>query len=201
MKTVLHFFMLIILLPLMLGCERKKLSYNELEAYVADPTNGFLQQVEKGSYRISVQYLPSELIAYRDAKNASNTAFSETYVDSIQQLYADNEYFKMSISAKGISLEETGIDPIALQKYFNQFALGDCQAVTVNSEVLKPVAVVYSPLLRDPASTIVLLVFKYPSTLTSPIVKLAFRDSLLGFGDMSFDFNHNDLQNRPVLLH
>lgn len=84
----------------MSGCTRSGLEADELRAYLRDPGNGVFHELERGPYRITLQYVPPDLLAERELRSVQDPARR----DSLIAQYARSSHFVLEIAKNGQDL-------------------------------------------------------------------------------------------------
>lgn len=190
----------------MLSCENKKPFDNvaEITAFLIEDDNGLSKSKEANGYKITLTYLPSEFLAFKDVQE---TQYNSLLFDSIVNSYQGGLYFLMDISPDEKS--RTGDvmlqDVYSREEYKSRFV-----NLTFNAEAMITLAcpgdeVSYFPVLTSIEHSYglsdnrqMLIAFEKIESITNcSSITIEFDDNEFETGINKFSFSWNELKAFP----
>ena len=186
MRPIPPIGMSLLMLFFLLGCT-KSLTRDELDRYLADPTNGLSQKQEVGDIAIEVMYRPAALLMIASASASDSSA-------------AQFQYYILAISRKntevldptrGFSTYSSLLQTLAFRSH--EFL----SLVTSRGDTLAPSNAILERTYGMGTSTRILVTF--PVTATQPDVTLHLAEFGLRTGNLRFPFKQRDIADIPAL--
>lgn len=179
------------------SCGVKRISIDELKAYVLEPENGLIKHEKIDEKTIVVVYRPRELVIAGEVGIDDNERWMETArdLDSV-------DYFVIRLAMKGHPIEnQFGGDPNAFQKVVSYLSEGisDDIKLKIQDEYLEPINIVFVPSLGASRETNILIAFNSFLDKRDSDFSLIFDGSKLGVGGNEFSFRVRDVKAIPAL--
>jgi len=188
-------FMLLCLVAF--GCGQQPLGPDDLRKALRDPRNGVFHELDRGNYHVSLQYVPIELLAAREAQHF----LDERSRDSVIAQYGSGIHFLLEISRSGQDLTnawimEHGRGPEG--PYLFSFGMKDNLSMEACGSELPALQCTYIRMFELARSSKFHLVFPSPSyDCTNVVVKLS--AVLPELGPVSFQQSINAIRKMPPL--
>ncbi|MEI9920514.1 MAG: hypothetical protein WDO14_17235 [Bacteroidota bacterium] len=187
-----HSFLFIVIL--LAGCSGTRWTdENGLVAYVQDEDNGLRKSEETDGFRITATYRPSDFIARQQMLGTT----MEEY-DSLLKLYSKYSYFIVDISKQGKDLETAFVmerSDFASQISYLASRFSEKISVRIDDEV-KPVSDFIYERSYGMTKSEFLVAF---DGINESDFHLVIDGSELGFGEVSFPFEKNQIKSIPKL--
>jgi hypothetical protein len=181
------------------ACTPKRLSADELTAYIEDPANEFHQTQQLGEIQVDLTYQPTDLLVVRDL-HGEETGTSAARLESVRKKYNNSTYFLLSIS-KG---RQEVLQPREDFSHYSQllqtmaFRMGEyVRLITAQGDTLRP-----SNYYLDrtyAASSASQLLFAFPVTPTKGLCHFTVAEFGLGIGAITFPFDSQLTKSAPHL--
>jgi hypothetical protein len=183
-------------LLLLLSCNKKYMSREELQAYAADSSKRLYQWREAGDVRVEVLFRPASLLHARKAGNSPASKNKNSMYDSCY-------YFVVNISKSGQELEvfyvKAGIDFSAAMEELSFNMRDYLLIITEKRDTLYPIDVVYSRMYGSTGHSSFMLAFKKSEFASLSQFEFLIKELGLGAGSSSFTFMTSDLENVPEI--
>lgn len=183
----LSFYLIILSLIHLTGCQKSELSKPELIAYLDNEENGLTKSISKGNYLIQTSYRPFDLIWYDEADDLNTNSRYDYFILRISH---DNKNPTNALAGSD--------DYLKANQYLNQL-FEDVRLVT-ETDTLRPIESLASPMYGMTPQASVLLAFDTDLSKQEGDIRFIFKDSQLKTGRSEFEFKSKDFRNIPTLI-
>ena len=189
---------ILFLLIVLNSCKHSALTAQEIEQYIAEPSNGLVITQKTLGADITASYLPTDLLALREfltEQIPSNKEFLNA-----SNKYRNSQYFVISFSVD----DHEVLNPAAgINKYgelLRTISFGMQRYVhltTADGDTLQPLSYSLDRTYAMGSSTQVL--FAFPKKPKAEWIRVNVQEFGLGSGNVTFQFQQSDIQNTPSL--
>jgi hypothetical protein len=179
------------------SCSGDVVGTADLQAYIADPSNGLTKNARVNGIDIEASYVPTDLIILQFLKNKS---LNELTIDSMRLHYSRFHYFTLTMSVEGNELVHA--DPKAYGELLQviSFRMGDYVKLASSENVVaEPINYSTNRTYGMAGATELLFVFENTSLGSYKWLQINLKEFGMGTGNVSFRFKANDLNDLPGL--
>ncbi len=199
MRDSIIFHRLFLLVLLVLGCQPKILTENELKAFVSDESNGLSMQKQVGEVSLRLVYRPTELLVAHEIRG---TVPTDSVIEAVHRKYQDYSYFVLSLSRHGEEAlyRQAGSDQFSESLQNMAFRMDQFTNLTNSDNDTIPLADAVLPRTYGIGSaTQMMLVFANQKLQESDWFQLNLTDPGFGIGRQSFRIKTENIKNIPVM--
>ena len=182
------------------ACASQPRNEQELQAYVADPSNEVTKQTASGGLDFTVTYRPTDLLV---AQTLGDEQVDTEALESLRKRYGNYVYFTLQMKAGDRDvLYGTASDQAVFSEALQtlSFRMGDYVTLTTASQDTIPVAdYTYPRTFGMAKQTSLMFAFNKEKLKEQEWVSFNLNEFGLHAGDQRFRFQVSDLENVPQL--
>lgn len=188
----------VVFVIVMLGCDRKVLSPEELSSFVVNEEHGLKKSTEVNHVNIAVTYRPVDLLVYQEA---GKQIAEEKEIENLRTKYGQYLYFILSLSHDNKeALHQTGVSQYSDLVQTLSFRMNEYVTMTTAANDTIPVGdFMLNRTYGMSSSTDILFVFNKEKAIGQDWIQFNLNEFGLGTGNQRFRFDMEKLVNAPQI--
>lgn len=197
------FFILLNASLILSGCSKGFSNEKDLYSWMNNKKNGLVKVKEINGIKLTVKYLPSQYLAYKELKN---TGAKHQNIDSLNKWYENTHSFILNIGLIEEAAADVDIMKLGVSNYEEyrekfmtmNFDMGQYISLKINNKEFSPVLANLENVYGLAGDRNINLVFP-KDDLPAEEIDLIFNDEIFNTGITHFTFKPKDAESLPPL--